>query len=358
MPKPIDYDALLKDFITDFFPEFIAFADPELYEAIDWSRGYTFLEQELINALRGKFKVRGKRKFTDKLVRVYLKTGEEHLVFIHAEFQHQPEVGFARRMYEYRALIGLRYGVEDISAIAVFTGAAPPLEEQRYQRITFKTNIQYNFICIVAAQQEEQALINASDNPFAIALLAALYAQQSKKKPKLRLQLKGKLFALARSKEMPFDKILKLLIFVRDFVNLPQSFENEFRETQYYLTFPKTEAMTISKGTKEFAAGLYEHVFGYDPAVALEEERKQYKELLEKERKKAEEERLKAEKELQKAEEERIEERQRIEAERQRTVLYFHETLQMPPAEIAQVLNLELAYIESLISALEDKSEE
>ena len=42
MPKPIDYDALLKDFITDFFPEFIAFADPELYEAIDWSRGYTF----------------------------------------------------------------------------------------------------------------------------------------------------------------------------------------------------------------------------------------------------------------------------------------------------------------------------
>ena len=64
---------------------------------------------------------------------------------------------------------------------------------------------------------------------------------------------------------MPFDKILKLLIFVRDFVNLPQTFENEFRETQYYLTFPKTEAMTISKGTKEFAAGLYEHVFGYDP---------------------------------------------------------------------------------------------
>ena len=180
MPKPIDYDALLKDFITDFFPEFIAFADPELYEAIDWSRGYTFLEQELINALRGKFKIRGKRKFTDKLVRVYLKTGAEHLVFIHAEFQHQSEVGFGRRMYEYRALIGLRYGVEDISAIAVFTGAPPPIEEQSYQRITFKTRIQYDFISIVAAQEKEQALIDASDNPFAFALLAALYAYQSK----------------------------------------------------------------------------------------------------------------------------------------------------------------------------------
>ena len=57
----------------------------------------------------------------------------------------------------------------------------------------------------------------------------------------------------------------------------------------------------------------------------MEEERKQYKELLEEERQKAEE-------------------------ERQRTVHYFHETLQMPPAEIAQVLNLDLAYIETLIS--------
>jgi hypothetical protein len=73
---------------------------------------------------------------------------------------------------------------------------------------------------------------------FAIALLAAWYAYQSKKQPKLRLKLKSRLFELARSKKMPFDKILKLLIFVRDFVNLPQTFENEFRETQYYLTFP------------------------------------------------------------------------------------------------------------------------
>lgn len=50
MAKPIDYDALLKDFINDFFPDFIAFVNPVLFEAIDWSQGYEFLEQELISS--------------------------------------------------------------------------------------------------------------------------------------------------------------------------------------------------------------------------------------------------------------------------------------------------------------------
>ena len=57
MAKILDYDALLKDFVTDFFQDFVAFVSPELYEAIDWTKGYTFLEQELINAFRGKWKM-------------------------------------------------------------------------------------------------------------------------------------------------------------------------------------------------------------------------------------------------------------------------------------------------------------
>ena len=52
MAKRLDYDALLKDFVTDFFQEFVAFVSPELHADIDWIKGYTFLEQELINALK------------------------------------------------------------------------------------------------------------------------------------------------------------------------------------------------------------------------------------------------------------------------------------------------------------------
>lgn len=84
--KPINYDALLKEFISDFFPDFIAFANPALHAAIDWEKGYVFLEQELINALRGKFKIKGKSKRTDRLVKVVLKLGADLYVYVHAEF--------------------------------------------------------------------------------------------------------------------------------------------------------------------------------------------------------------------------------------------------------------------------------
>jgi hypothetical protein len=54
--KAIDIDALFKELISDYFPEFVAFANPELFEAIDWSQGFEFLEQEMINALKGRFR--------------------------------------------------------------------------------------------------------------------------------------------------------------------------------------------------------------------------------------------------------------------------------------------------------------
>ncbi len=357
MAKPIDYDALLKDFITDFFPDLIAFANPLLYAAIDWDRGYVFLEQELINALRGKFKVRGKRRQTDKLVKVYLKNGLEHFVFVHIEFQHKKEKGFGRRMFVYRALIGLRYGLDNITAMAIFTGAPPPAEERSYYSDTFGTSIEYKFGTVIAAELEEDRLLEVSNNPFALAMLAALYAYQSRNKPKVRLGLKNQLFALVKSQDIGIDKIVKMLIFVRDYVNLPQKLENEFQETQFSLVFPNAEAMTISKGTKEFAVGLYEHVFGYDPETLLKEEKKKAQELLDKERQVVIEALRREEEGLQKAEEER----QKAEEERLRldnTIRYLHETVKMSAAEIATIVDKEIVYIEKLLASANENDQD
>lgn len=338
MAKRLDYDALLKDFVTDFFQDFVAFVSPELYADIDWTKGYTFLEQELINAFRGKWKMKGKLKFTDKLVKVHLKTGEAHYIFVHIEFQHQYKSEFSRRMYEYRAIAGLRYGIEAISAFAVFTDDPPPVDELLYERRTYGTMLQYQFTSIVAVNYPENFLIDASDNPFAIALLAALYANQSKDDEKKRLELKNKLFELARTKTIPLDRIVKILNFVRDFINLSPEFENEFQQTQYSLVFPNSDDMTISQGSKDFAAGLYEHVFGINPLTELEKERQKAA----KERQRAEEERQRAEEEHQRAEEER----QRING----IILYFHQEIQLPAIQIAEVVNKDIAHVEDLIA--------
>jgi len=338
--KSIDYDALLKDFISDFFPDFIAFANPALSTAIDWAKGYTFLEQELINAMRGRFKVRGKRKKTDKLVKVVLKEGTNHYVYVHGEFQHQPEPDFALRMYNYRALIGLRYDIESITAMAVFTGAKPAPNQLQYAKQVFGTRLVYEFNSIVAIQLDESGLIQAMDNPFAVAMLAAQYAYRSRNNPALRLELKTKLFDLLRTKgNINLDRSVKLLIFVRDFVHLPKKLENEFLQSQFSLAFPNEVPMIISQGTKDFAAGFYERAFGYNPAQLLAEEQAK----LAKERQKAEEERQKA-----------LEERQKL----QNTILNLHQLVKMSPPEIAVIVGMTIEEVEALITLHGEKSGE
>jgi hypothetical protein len=140
-----------------------------------------------------------------------------------------------------------------------------------------------------------------------------------------------------------------MLIFVRDFVNLPQKFENEFQETQFSIAFPNTEAMTISQGTKDFASGLYERVFGYNPAVALEEEKKKNREMLAKERQAAADALRRTEEEHQLA----IEALQREQEERLRldnTIRYLYEKVNMTISDIAEVVNKDMAYIEELLA--------
>lgn len=330
--KTIDYDALLKEFVSDFFPEFVAFVNPALYAAIDWDKGFVFLEQELINTLRGKFKIKGKRRHTDKLVKVYLRTGAEYFIFVHVEFQHKPEKTFALRMFLYRTLIHLRYGIEDITAFAIFTSTPPPEEERFYRKDTFGTRVEYQFSSIVAVELAEELLLKAVDNAFALAMLAAQYAYHSKNDAQLRLALKSKLFNLLRSRtDLNFDRTVKLFIFVRDLVHLPKKLENEFQETQFSLVFPNEEKMIISQGTKDFAQGLYERVFGYNPAQLLQEQQK-----MEKERRKAEREKLKAEKE-----------RQQL---LQQTVLNLRQLAQMEVAQIALMVGVKVEEVEAILA--------
>ncbi|MDX2069755.1 MAG: hypothetical protein SFV55_15105 [Haliscomenobacter sp.] len=113
------------------------------------------------------------------------------------------------------------------------------------------------------------------------------------------------------AKPIDYDALLK------DFVDLPKDLENEFQQTQFSLAFPNEEKMIISEGTKDFALGLYEHIFGYNPTQALKGER-------------------------QKAEEER----QRINT----TILNLHQSAKISAAEIANIVVIDLENVETLIA--------
>lgn len=83
--------------------------------------------------------------------------------------------------------------------------------------------------------------------------------------------------------------------------------------------------MIISQGTKDFARGLYERVFGYNPAQLLEEQKK-----MDKERRKAEEERQQLLRQI---------------------VLNLHQLAQMEVAQIALMVGVKEEEVEAILAA-------
>lgn len=113
-------------------------------------------------------------------------------------------------------------------------------------------------------------------------------------------------------------------------MDLPQRLEHEFQETQFPLDFPNSKNMTISQSTKDFAAGLYERVFGYNPVEALKEEKKKSREEHQ------------AAIEAQKREEE---ERLRLD----KVILHLYGMAQFSIAEIAEMTMKSEEYVRELI---------
>ena len=74
--EPDQYDTPWKEAVERYFPEFMGFYFPQAHSQIDWSQGYTFLEQELQAIAQDA--ALGKR-YVDKLVRVTQLTGQVRL---------------------------------------------------------------------------------------------------------------------------------------------------------------------------------------------------------------------------------------------------------------------------------------
>jgi hypothetical protein len=338
-PFKVDYDALFKAFIAHSFKDFLAFAIPELYPLVDWDYEPEFLEQELINAMRGRYKQRGKHRYVDKLAKVKLLNGEARFIYIHTEFQHEPETDFALRMFEYMMRVAMKYNTHDIEAVAVFTGPPPPASALVYQHQGFSTSKRYEFAGIIAAHQDEAELI-ASKNVFALALLAAKYAHEANGDENRLFDLKQKVLELSLKSGVDNEIIMNTLIFVMEFMALPEEMEKllEQRLDSFMGTTTKPY-LPVSERTKRFTERMY----------AAAHEGKLPSEMIEEERQRAEEERQRAEEERQRAEEER----QRAEEERQRvqeeTVVRLHVQLLMPIEQVALAMDISPEAVEEIL---------
>ena len=328
----IDFDALWKDFISYFLEETIRATMPDLWAAVDWRVLPVFLEQEFINALRGKFKIKDKRKNCDKLAKLRLLTGEDHYIFFHGEVQHQLEAIFSRRMFTYKSLAFLRYNTEEFTALAIFIAQPPDAEHKVYQHEKFGTKTTYKFNTYTIANQDE-ATLAASDNLFDLAVLAAKYTLDTEGDELKRLQFKRRLFELTNLKtNIPIEKIQKLLTFVDEYMHLKPEMENEFRaSTPYFESFKSDTKMYTTWRSRQMANDWAKHATGktFDELEA---------ELAKSKEAEAQKEEALAEKEAEK------------EAEKVKTVLSISDKTDFSAEKIADVLGYDLAFVKTTLA--------
>ena len=109
-----DYDSPWKEILDAYFDDFVAFFFPAAYAAINWDRGVEFLDKELqkitADAALG-------RRYVDKLVKVWLNSGEELWVMIHVEVQGNRETGFEERIFVYNRRVFERYNAPVASLV-------------------------------------------------------------------------------------------------------------------------------------------------------------------------------------------------------------------------------------------------
>jgi hypothetical protein len=226
-------DSAWKDVLDVFLKDFIDFCFPQLSTLIDWSRGWEFLDKELQaitkNELTG-------TRLVDKLVKVFLKNGQEQWVLIHCEVQGKRDEQFPKRMFVYS------YRLYDKFQRPIISCAILTDESKSWRPCSFeigmagaRLNIDYLVIKLIDYQGQE-AQLETETNPFASVILVQLAALKAKKQPdEERSQVK---FVLTkRLYEKGFNKIQvqNLYRFIDWLIALPKPLELDYLEKIYAL---------------------------------------------------------------------------------------------------------------------------
>ena len=221
-----DYDGAWKEGVEKYFEAFLTFFFPHIYNEIDWTRGYEFLDQELQQLMR---ESEVGKQFVDKLIKVWLNDGKETWLLIHLEIQSQVDTGFPKRMFSYHYRIFDRYGQEVVSlAILGDNQASWRPQEYSYERWGCRLSLQFPIVKLLDYQPRWSEL-EQSDNPFAVLVMAHLRTQATTKNLTGRLQ--WKLSLVKRMYELGYtrEKILQLFDLIDRLMALPPNLDLNFK---------------------------------------------------------------------------------------------------------------------------------
>jgi hypothetical protein len=221
-------DSLWRKILDKMLPEFLAFYFPEIHQAIDFGKGFEFLDKELQKILPQEDDT-GKR-VVDKLVKVFLRDGSEKWLLIHIEIQGYREIDFSKRVFHCYYRIYDRFG-EELISVALLTDDDPEFRENVYaiSRWGFRLHFEFPVVKLLDYRDKWEAL-ERDPNPFAIATKAFLKTLETQGSDQERYQWKKYFLLELYHRGMSRETIVALYEFISVIMALPETKDEELYE--------------------------------------------------------------------------------------------------------------------------------
>ncbi|MCL1477818.1 hypothetical protein MIH18_21075 [Marinobacter sp. M3C] len=224
-----DHDSPWKMALEAYFEEFLELLFPAMNVHVDWSKGYSFLDNELQQITAD---AHSGRRYADKLIKVYAKDGGETWVLIHVEVQGEPEDDFAERMYTYQYRLRDRYGM-DVVSLAVLADTRDSFRPTLFQYKRWGCELVFTFpIAKLIDWETRWAELETSDNVFALVVMAQIKAKRIKDGAS-RKETKVALTRLLFEQGYQRDEIIRLFNIIDWMIQLPRGLEPEFVKAVY-----------------------------------------------------------------------------------------------------------------------------
>lgn len=374
----IDHDGHWKYLIFRWFKQFVAFFAPQLYDKIDFTKPVEFLDKELDKIIKDESKKGNKR--CDALVKAFFKNGETKWLLIHIEIQHGYDKHFAKRMFTYYCRIWDRFG-QEIEPLAIFTSAElPPKPRNAHISTGVLRKLTYEYGIYKVKDQNNEAsekVLQESDNPFALVVLACLYVMKTKvlshqketpkeqQKQAERLAFKMKLIRLLWEKGYDRQTIEDLFSFIKHIVHLPKELEVTFAKTvqEEYVNHKSMKRLIteedkamfdqIAKNYTEIMVELAQEKAKKELDIAQEKARKKL-DLVQEKAKKELDEVLRVKEEemkllLEKKEKEKKEAQLILEKEKEQTILNLYKVANFTVHQIAVIVQRDENYVSMVL---------
>ncbi|HAB16542.1 MAG TPA: transposase [Verrucomicrobiota bacterium] len=226
-----DYDGGWKETLETFWPPSVSLCFPTVAADIDWTRPFEFLDKELQEVTRD---ADSGRRFVDKLIKVFRRSGQEQWVLMHVEVQSDPDPNLPARMYQYHYRLTDRYRLP-VASLAILADDNSDWNPGPYTRELWGCRIQFEYLSCKLTQLSDERLQQES-NPVALVIAAQRAAQRTVRNLPQRKRLKLELVRQLYARGFERKDVLELLRLIDWQIALPRSleiaFQNEAKELE------------------------------------------------------------------------------------------------------------------------------